>query len=155
MKRPTAVTMISWLAIIGGALEAILSFNYLGFGQLAFSAGSVPLTFAPLVAAFAPYALFIGIIMLVLGVSSVVFGVGALALRSWAWMLGLITFSLNILFGIGYMLLLGVPGVTVASVVGVIVSVVILAYLYTETVREALGREHGVDTTHTTHVTPA
>ena len=48
-------------------------------------------------------------------------------------MLGVITFALNIVLAIGYMLVLGLLGVTVASVVGVSLSVAILAYLYTET----------------------
>lgn len=144
------MTVFAWLAIVAGAIEAVLSAAYFGLSSLFFGA----ITVTPLTAALATYSLWIGIALLVLGVAAVVFGIGALMSRSWAWMLGIVTFVLSAIAGISYMLVLGGAGVTVASVLGLVLSIAIVAYLFTETGREALGHGHHLDV-HSTHMTTA
>jgi hypothetical protein len=150
MKRPASLTVFAWLAIVAGALEALLSTAYFGLTSLFFGA----VTVTPLTSSLASYSLWMGIALLVLGIGAIVFGIGALGARSWAWMLGIVTFALTAIVGISYMLLLGVAGVTVASVLGRVLSIAIVAYLFTETGREALGHGHHVDAS-STHMTPA
>jgi hypothetical protein len=144
------MTVFAWLAIVAGALEAIFSTAYFGLSSLFLGA----VTVTPLTSSLAAFSLWTGIGLLVLGVAAIVFGIGALGLRSWAWMLGIVTFGLSAIAGIGYMLLLGVGGVTVASVLGLVLSIAIVAYLFTETGREALGHGHHIDAS-STHMTPA
>jgi hypothetical protein len=150
MKRPTSMTVIAWLAIVAGALEAFLSTAYFGLSSLFLGA----VTVTPLTSSLASFSFAIGISLLVLGVLAVVFGIGALSQRSWAWMLGIVTFALTAIAGVSYMLILGVAGVTVASVLGLVLSIAIVAYLFTETGREALGHSHHMDAS-STHMTPA
>jgi hypothetical protein len=150
MKRPTSITVFAWLAIVAGALEAVLASAYFGLSSLFFGA----VTVTPLTSSLASYSSWMGVGLLVLGIGAIVFGIGALLQKSWAWMLGIVTFVVTAVAGIGYMLLLGAAGVTVASVLGLILSIAIVAYLFTETGREALGHGHQIDT-HSTHVTPA
>ncbi len=149
MKRPTSLTVFGVLAIIAGAIEALFALPYFGLSSL-FSAFSV----AALGGTLAAYSWAMGIVLLVLGIMAIVFGVGALLMKSWSWMLGIITFTVTALVGIAYMAILGTIGVTVGSVLGVVLSVAIVVYLFTETGREALGHGHHIDS-HTAHMTPA
>ena len=77
MKRPT----VAHLDLVAGhhrwRPRGVLVIQLSGLRAAGLSVGSVPVTVAPLVAALAPYALFLGILMLVLGVAGVVFGIGA------------------------------------------------------------------------------
>ncbi len=152
MKRPLGVSIIAWLAIVAGAIEALISFGYLGFSQLlipGFTLGSLAAYGALLVGS-------VGVALLVLGIVGIVFGIGALGLRSWAWMTGVILYGLNALLAVVTWFMTGFVGVTLFSVVGVVISVAIVAYLYTADAREAFGRvHHGMDSSHTTHATPA
>lgn len=149
MKRPTSLTVFGVLAIIAGAIEALFALPYFGLSSL-FSAFSV----AALGGTLATYSWAMGLTLLVLGVVAIAFGVGALLQKSWAWMLGIVTFIVTALVGIAYMGMLGMVGVTVGSVLGVVLSIAIVVYLFTEGGREALGHGHHIDT-HSTHMTPA
>ena len=147
MKRPSSLAFIGWLAIIAGAVEAIVSLAYLGISGLV-----VPFVTVPALAVGGTMT-GIGLVTLLFGVLGITFGVGALQERSWSWAYGISLYVLNAVLAVVLMGVAGLSaGLTIGTVGGLIVSVVILGYLYSETVREALGHSahHGPTMQHPT-----
>ena len=142
MKRPVGVTIVSVLAIIGGGIQLLASLGYLGFSaiQTSLILGTVS-GISPLMV------LGTGLLSLVIGVLAITFGFGALSLKSWSWMTGLVVWGVSLAFSI---VQLAVTGIAVIPVVSALVAIGILAYLASSPVREALGVESGDHyTTHT------
>jgi hypothetical protein len=138
MKRPTGVTVLSWLAIIAGAAEALASLGYLGF-----SAMVIPFVTVGSLASYgvAVVTLF-GLGMLALGIAAVVFGIGALGLRSWAWPLGVTVFGIDALLAVVEIAFAGTAGLTVGVLGGLLLAIGIVTYLNTDKVRGVFGRSH-------------
>jgi len=145
MKRPVGVTVLAVIAIIGGVLEIIGSLPYLGL-----TLGLRGLT-GPLASSTSAMAITFGFGMLVIGILELAFGVGALRLSHWAWTFGVTVFIISLVLTVGEMFVFGfVSGL----VLWAIIDVVVLAYLYTHSVREAFGHLPG-STAGTGHPTPA
>ena len=85
MKRPTGVTVLGVLAIVGAVFGLLGALPLMGISGLGFlslgSASSSGVAFG------STLFMGIGVIMLVSAVVQLVFGVGALQLKSWAWTL--------------------------------------------------------------------
>lgn len=132
MQRPMGVTIIAVLAIIGGVFGlcgGTVGIVGSGFGGI----GSI-LGFENL----HPGVLFWGsLLSLVIGVLDLVFGFGALALRPWAWILGVGLQALSLVENIiSFIQGDGRVGATISA----IIAAVILAYLFSGTVQRAFGR---------------
>jgi hypothetical protein len=149
MKRPISVTIIAWLAIVGGALQILGSLGFVGIEafQLTLLTGSTgALGTAMLLGQGMPFWLGGGLI--VLGAVGILFGIGALAKRAWSWTLGIVLYVLNLVAALALLLVVGF-GLTLAG--AAVISAVVLGYLYTGEVREALGHPVGGISSQTPH----
>ncbi len=137
MKRPTGITILAVLAIIGGVLSLFGALALIGAGALV--AGGTLVANGTTYPASASGGLYIlGVIFLVLGVLDIVVGIGFFRLSPWAWMLGII------LQGVGLVLAIAEIALRYATlngnILGMIVNAAILVYLLTPGVRQAFGR---------------
>jgi hypothetical protein len=139
MNRPRGLTIIGWLALIGGGLQILSSLGLVGIGSFGVLIGSTGMLGIAVVAG-AGFAMWTGWALMALGVLGIVLGYGILQESTWAWTLGVTLYVLNLLAAFALLLLTGV-GVTVWFVG--ILSAVVLGYLLTPTAREALGHSHG------------
>jgi len=81
---------------------------------------------------------------LIIGATSIAFGVGALSMKSWAWLTGLVVWGTSLVLSI---VQLAVTGTALIPVLSAIVAVAILGYLASSSVREAFGVEIGSHST--------
>jgi hypothetical protein len=148
MKRPTGVTILAWLAIVGGALEILAAiFAVIALmAALAFTgaaAASGELGGAAGLAAASFVAAIVTIWIGVLGIVGVVFGVGALGLKPWAWTLGVIWCYVAAVSDIINIFTSRGSGL-VGALIGILFAVAILYYLHTAEVRVAFGKTEKV-----------
>lgn len=140
MRRPIGVVIIAVLAIIGGLLQLFGGLSFMGVGAMA-----VPgLEGAGLLGGLG---VSVAVAMFIMAVLSIVFGVGALMLRSWAWMLGIVLYGISAVSGV---VLLLTGAMTWPVVLSTLIAVGIIAYLFTPTVRAAFGHGTDASTTHRT-----
>lgn len=133
MERPTGLTVIGWLAIVGGALQIVGSLGLVGVGALGIFVGSTgALELAVL--KMSSFPLWTGVLLISLGVLGVVVGFGILALKSWAWIAGVIVYAINLVCGIGLLLMTGISMTTAFTA---LMSAVILSYLFAPTLHAA------------------
>jgi hypothetical protein len=137
MRRPVGVIIIAILAIIGGLLQLFGGLAFLGIGAMA-----VPgLEGAGLLGGLG---IGVGFAMFVMAALSVLFGVGALMLKSWAWMLGVVLYGISVVSGV---VLLLTGGIAWPVVLSTLIAAGIIAYLFTPTVRSAFGHDSGTGRT--------
>ena len=139
MDRPRGLTIIAWLALIGGVLQILGSLGLVGigaFGMLIGSTGTLRLA----VGRGFGFPMWTGIALMLFGVAGVVLGYGMLEERSWSWTMGITLYVLNLIGAIVLLLTTGL-GATVLFVG--ILSAVILGYLSTSIARDALGHPAG------------
>ena len=148
MKRPLGLTIIAWLAIVGGGLQVLGSLGLVGFGAFGLLIGSTGMiATSALVAAGFP--LWTGVALMVFGIIGMVFGYGVMVERPWSWTMGIVLYVLNLLAGFALLALTGM-GVTMLFVL--LMSAVILGYLLMPDARTALGHEpHSQVPTQTPH----
>jgi hypothetical protein len=127
--RPTGVTIIGVLQIIGGILRILSALTLLGLAGLGLAGGAEE--------EYGALAIIIGIVMLIIGLAYFYLGWSMLGLRPWAWTFTLI---LNIIAVIAVIIELIADGFDWNVVVGVVIPLVIVYYLYTERVRQAFGK---------------
>ena len=113
-NRPTGVTILAILALIGGLLN---------------------LFFGGVEAVMGPMAI-MGIGLLVVGVLQLVVAFGLFTLKGWAWMLAVVLQAIAIILNVFRM---GGEN-TVPVVIATLVSVGILYYLFRPHVKQAFGR---------------
>jgi hypothetical protein len=125
--RPTGITILAVLAGIGGVFLILGGIAAVGLGGLAGSSSGS--------AVIGGFVAFFGILFLILGVVYLAFAYGAWTLKRWAWTLGiagqvvsLALAALNAVSGNG------------VNIVGILISVAILYYLWTPAVKAAFGR---------------
>jgi hypothetical protein len=128
MQRPTGVTILAVLAIIGGVLALIGGIGVMALGGAAAAGGA---------GAVGGLAIIGGIILLVAGAVNLAFGIGAWTLKPWAWTLGVAAQGLSLL-----VVVLNVVGGSPigGQIVSIVISGIILYYLFTPTVKQAFGR---------------
>lgn len=122
MARPTGVTIIAALMIIGGVLGIILSIGVIGLlGTLGFGLAAI-----------------LGIVTLVSSVLSLVAGIGLWQLQPWGWTLAFAIAVVNIVVNVVSVL---TGNATIAGVaVNTIINAVVIYYLNTPEVKAAFGR---------------
>jgi len=128
--RPTGITIIAVLAIIGGILGVIgacLIFSVTTLSAGALSSGG--LAFAGIVVA---------ILTLARAVAYLAFGFGAWNLQPWAWMVGMIVAAASIVISL-LSVILGYSNIG-SELLSIIVAGVILYYLNTPGVKAAFGK---------------
>jgi hypothetical protein len=81
VQRPTGVTILAVLSIIGGILLLLGGIALLGLGGAVAAGGN----------SGGGLAVILGIVLLVIAVLELAFGIGAWMLKPWAWMLGVIS----------------------------------------------------------------
>jgi len=151
--RPTGVTILAVLFVIGGAF-ALLG----GIGTLAaipFAANIMPnavnngleLNGSPLTSSqqsaliegTGPILTVVGAVLIPLGVASLIVGYGLLKAKRWAWsiaiVLSAILFAINVISLIG-----GNMSAITSAVVGMVINGIILYYLSRRNVRQYFGK---------------
>ena len=141
MNRPQGVTVLGWVAIVFGAIGLVASVMgiFAAIGLMALGAGVVGAGGVAGGAAIAGNALLLVALLVVTAVLSLVevaFGVGALQLKPWAWSLGMIWSWVSIGMNVVSLVANGGRGIT-GAIIGILVAIAILYYLYTDEVRAA------------------
>jgi uncharacterized membrane protein (DUF2068 family) len=136
MSRPVGVTILAILAILGGiALLCLGGLSVLG-GTVA--SGSLSAAGGAAVAANSGLITAIGGVLAVLGVLYIVMAVGLLQLKGWAWTLGIVLSALSLILDVAQ--IVQKPSTLGQQLVSIVISLVILVYLFTPRVRQAFGR---------------
>jgi hypothetical protein len=130
-ERPLGITILAVLAIIGGIFLLLGGLALLALGGVAASQGD------SVSGALGGFAAILGIVTLVLAILYLAFGVGAWMLKPWAWTLGVVSQVLSLLIAL-VQIILG-SSIT-GQIVGIIISAVILYYLFTPNVKAAFGK---------------
>ncbi len=123
MKRPLGLTIIAWLAVIGGALQILGSLGLVGIGSVGILIGSTS-SIEKIVLVGIGMSIWTGVILMAFGAIGLVFGIGALAERSWSWTLGVVLYALNLVAGL---VLLFYTGFGLTTLLVTLVSAIILA----------------------------
>jgi hypothetical protein len=141
MQRPTGVTILAILALIGGVFGIIISLGAMAggalFGGLAASAGADAGTAAGIGGLF----FIIGILGLAGAILELAFFFGAWTAKGWGWILGIIAAIWNIATPIVAGVLGGdIVGTIISNIIGIAIAGVILYYLNTPAVKQYFGR---------------
>jgi uncharacterized membrane protein (DUF2068 family) len=129
-QRPGGLTALGILAIIAGAFGII--------GGLAIVAGGAIVSTAEQVTGGTSGGslTLLGYVTLALGGLDIAIGIGFLVLARWSWTLGIISQGASIVLDIYFLF----NGQTATSLIGIALGAVIIWYLLTPPVRQALGR---------------
>jgi hypothetical protein len=133
MKRPAGVTVLAVLALVGGTIQLVSSLGFFGVSLF-----QMPAWMGVFAGVSSAAMLSAGVFSLAIAIAAIAFGVGALQLRSWAWLTGMVVYGIELVAGIVQLLS---TGVAVYPILMVVLSVAIVAYLASATVREAFGVE--------------
>jgi hypothetical protein len=133
MQRPTGVTILAILALIGGVFGIII-----GLGAIA---GGAFLGAVTQSAGIAGAGFLIGILTLLGAVLELGFFFGAWTAKAWGWMLGVIAALWSITVGVIAAVLSGdIVGGLMGNIISFAISGVILYYLLTPPVKQYFGR---------------
>ena len=127
--RPTGITILAVLSAIGGVLSILGGVALFGLGSVAAGATGT--------AGYFGLGAIFGLLLLVVGIANLVFAYGAWSLQPWAWTLGVALQVLSLIFAALTVLGGGDIG---SQVIGVVISAVILYYLFTPAIKSAFGR---------------
>ncbi|HEX6818254.1 MAG TPA: hypothetical protein VF120_07765 [Ktedonobacterales bacterium] len=142
-ERPTGVTILAILAIIGGVFGLCGGgLGLLGGALGGAAAGSLGASGATTsdtaaLAADAGVLTIISIGLLVLSVFYIILGIGALRLSPWAWTLGVALSAVAIIVDVVEAVL---THSFVSPIIGIVISGIILYYLFQPNVRQAFQR---------------
>jgi hypothetical protein len=139
MKRPLGLTIIAWLAIVGGALQVLGSLGLVGVGSFGILIGSMS-ALEGILLFNVGISLWIGVILMAFGAVGLIFGFGVMAMRPWSWTMGIIIYALNLVAGL---VLLFYTGFGATTVFVCLLSAIVLGYLMAPSAREALGHAPG------------
>ncbi|MER2600254.1 MAG: hypothetical protein ABTQ73_12110 [Caldilineales bacterium] len=127
-QRPTGITILAILAVIGGILSLCGSLALFGLSGLGAVSGEV---------ASGATGMLYGVIGLVGAVLYLLFGFGAWQLKPWAWTLGIAGAGLSIVSNV----LSLISGASLISVlIGLIIPAIILWYLFRPEIKAVFGR---------------
>lgn len=133
MRRPAGVTILAWLAILWGIIEVLWSFVVMGFSSLSWLTG---VFVSQGLQSWGASALWGGLVGLIGAIALIVVGFGALSLRPWAWLLGVIAVVINLVPPILSIL----NGSWFWGILGLIIPGILAFYLLSPGVRKAFGR---------------
>ncbi len=133
MQRPTGVTILAILALIGGVFGIIAG--------LALIAGGAFLGAVTETAGIAGLGFIFGILTLLGAVLELAFFFGAWAAKAWGWILGVIAAIWSIAVGVITAVLSGdIVGGLMGNIISFVIAGVILYYLNTPAVKQYFGR---------------
>lgn len=137
-ERPAGVLIFGVLAIVWGVFELCGSSLLVLSDHILARRAALRLD-AP-AASLATVILIVTLILLVQSLLYIIFGVGALQLSPWAWTLGIVLALVGLVVGIAS-LALDQRLVTIAGhIIGIVVDVIVLYYLFRPQVRQAFGQ---------------
>ncbi len=128
--RPTGVAILTVLQIISGIGDVLVGIILL-FGALVFGI---------LVVGILGSALLLGMLAFGLGIFSFILAYGLWTGKGWAWSLSVIGATIGLVLGVLGLVVGGLTLDSLADLVPIILSVLILVYLNTNTVRAFFGR---------------
>jgi uncharacterized membrane protein (DUF2068 family) len=126
MQRPMGVTILAVLAAIGGVIDVLAGIVLLGVS-------TVSASFALPIAGLASV---LGFLLVATGILDFVFAYGAWGLKPWAWMLGIVLMVVRVVLDV----LTFQSSSAVGLVEGIVISGIIIYYLYRPNVRAAFGQ---------------
>lgn len=130
--RPTGVTILAILSAIGGVLGILAGIALLGLGGVAAGSGA---------GAIGGLAALFGLLTLVLSVLNLVLAYGFWTLKPWAWPLGVgLQIASLVVTAITILLSGDIVGGITSSIIGIVISIIILYYLFQPHVKAAFGR---------------
>jgi hypothetical protein len=137
--RPTGITILGVLAIIGGVLSLCGGVGLLGIGGLGLSMGAAAGSDAVGLGALSGL---LGLGSLASGILTLVGGIGLLGLKNWARLLVLIGAIIGIISALLSLIgaLTGGGGSALSSIVGLVINGVIIWYLQRADVKAAFGK---------------
>jgi len=138
VARPTGITILAILSVIGGIFGLIGGLGLIAGGALL--GGAVGGTTG---AALGGMAFIFGIVTLGFAVAYIAFAYGAWTLKAWGWMLGVIMALASIVWTILGIVLSGdivANLISVSTIISVAIPLIILYYLNTPVVKSAFGR---------------
>jgi hypothetical protein len=138
VARPTGITILAILALIGGIFGVIGGLGLIAGGALlgGVVGGSTGVALGGLAFIF-------GIVTLGLAIAYLAFAYGAWGLKPWAWALGVILSLASIVWTVITVLLSGdIVGnlLSISTIINIAIPAVILYYLNTPAVKAAFGR---------------
>jgi uncharacterized membrane protein (DUF2068 family) len=136
MQRPVGVTILAILSFIAGVWGLLGGLVLLGFGGAI--AGVTAMRHPGMGAVIGGLAVVLAGITLATGALSLVFAIGAWSLKPWAWTLGIVTHGIILLASLGAAM---GPGIGATRWGRIIISAVVLFYLFRPEIRRAFGRE--------------
>ena len=134
--RPTGVTILAVLALIGGVFGLIAGLGLMMGGALfgGMMGGSQGV-------ALGGMAFIFGVVGIGIAIAELAFAYGAWTLKPWAWALGIIAAIANLLLIVVSAVIGGdIIASLIASVISIAIWAVVLYYLTTPTVKTAFGR---------------
>ena len=136
MKRPVGITILSVLAVVYGIFNLLLALlGLVGSALLASRVAAAAIKYSAGTLAYAT------ISDAVLGILFLAFGIGALRLKGWAWTAGIAVLVLEVVRQVAGVVIQGFSvGTIVRDTITVVISVVLLWYLFQPGVRAAFGR---------------
>lgn len=137
-KRPTGVTVIAVLVIIGGILFLLAGIGVVAVGSLSISQ-IIGLVFV-----------IIGAILLAVGIGFLIVSYGLLKGKRWSWTITVILLFIGIAIDVASIIIFGYFAINMdtssflttnsGSIAGIIISVIILYYLYRPHVKSYFGK---------------
>jgi hypothetical protein len=127
--RPTGITILAVLSAIGGVLGLLGGIAAVGIGGLAAASTGA--------AAFFGLGAVVGLILIATAVASLVFAYGAWNMLPWAWPLGV---AIQIISLVLAALAIISSGDISGQIIGIVISAVILYYLFQPSIKAAFGR---------------
>jgi hypothetical protein len=134
--RPTGVTILAVLALIGGVFGLIAGLGLMMGGALlgGMMGGASGV-------ALGGMAFIFGVLTIGLAIAELAFAYGAWTLKPWAWALGIIAALANlVLIAISAVLSGDIVSSLIGSVISIAIWAVVLYYLNQPTVKSAFGR---------------
>jgi hypothetical protein len=134
-KRPTGVTVLAILDILGGIVGLAAGALFIGIAALASSSLAAQYPALGSISGIASILYALGALALILGIISIVVAIGFLGGRGWAWTLGIVVSIINIIVSI----VETVIGFS-SNLIGIIFSIIIIYYLMRPHVKAYFGK---------------
>jgi uncharacterized membrane protein (DUF2068 family) len=131
------IMIAAWVAIISGIVGALAGGFAVLAGAFLDAQAHAVLSSAEGISGMA--LVVIGLFFAIAGVAQIIFGIGLWQLRGWAWTLGVALETITLLGSLGGLF---TGAFTVQSIINIIISGGILAYLLTPRVRKLFGRRN-------------
>jgi uncharacterized membrane protein (DUF2068 family) len=134
-QRPTGVTILAVIQLIGGALSLLFGISSLFFGGLMVVSDAAATAGSEI--EMGPILLLAGVLAIISGVIGLLAGYGLFTLKGWGWTLAMLFAVINIIQNV----LSLIQGANIAgAIVGIVISGLIIYYLNQSNVKRAFGK---------------